>query len=157
MSVNVTEHENKILKILSNNLPLNKEPFRQIAEEIGLSEEDVINSIISLKKRGIIRRISARINHNKAGISTNILIVWKFNDLITEESAAQILAGHEEISHLYSRPAFPGFPYTLYSMMHFKNKDESETFINKISNSFKHDGFAVLPTIKEFKKSIFNL
>ena len=51
------EKDKEILNRIQSDFPVTPRPFLAIAEELGLSEEAVIESVTRLKDSGIIRRI----------------------------------------------------------------------------------------------------
>jgi len=48
--------DKKILNIIQKNFPLDAEPFKAVAEKIGISEEEALDRIRRMKQDGIIRR-----------------------------------------------------------------------------------------------------
>ena len=60
-----------ILNRIQSDFPLTPRPYLTIAEDLGLSEDDVINRLKRLKKEGFIRRIGGNFVPEKLGfIST---------------------------------------------------------------------------------------
>jgi DNA-binding Lrp family transcriptional regulator len=57
--------DRKILNILQRNFPLVAEPFKAVAEKVGISEDDVLLRIRRMKQDGIIRRIGAVFDSRK--------------------------------------------------------------------------------------------
>ncbi len=59
--------DKKLLNILQKEFPLTERPFAVIAEKCGLGEEEVINRVLKLKAKGIVRRIGAIFNGANLG------------------------------------------------------------------------------------------
>ena len=51
--------DNRILGAVQSGFPVCERPFGRIAEEIGVAEVTVLERVVSLKKRGVIRRFGA--------------------------------------------------------------------------------------------------
>lgn len=73
-----------------------------------------------------------------AGSKANVLVAW----------AAQI-AG---ISHCYLRPAGPGWPYNLYTMIHGRSRQDCRLAIETILATTSLTGHVELWTAAEYKK-----
>jgi siroheme decarboxylase len=51
--------DKKILNILQTGFPLDAEPYRIVAEQVGIDEDEVLLRVRKLKEEGVIRRIGA--------------------------------------------------------------------------------------------------
>jgi hypothetical protein len=59
------------------------------------------------------------------------------------------------VTHCYERPAFEGFPYTLYAMMHAQSAEDLDRYIKEAAQSIGNPGYAVLNSLRELKKTSF--
>ena len=59
MVTDIETVDKKILNIIQSAFPLVEEPFKQIGDELGESESEIIGRIQSMKDQNIIRQISA--------------------------------------------------------------------------------------------------
>lgn len=147
----LSKTEIKIAKYIQGDIPLVKRPFKCIGEKIGISEENVVDGIKGLMKRGIIRKFGAALRHHMAGFTHNIMVIWAVPEQRCEE-AGRIFASFKEISHCYERtPPFEE-KYNLYTMIHLKENSREELIKKLISETGIKD-FKVLLTEEEFKKS----
>ena len=73
----------------------------------------------------------------------------------SEGGSGAVLAQKPYISHCYERPAFEGFPYTLYVMMHAQSAAELEQHIKEAAESIGNPDYAVLNSVRELKKTSF--
>ena len=64
--------DKKILNIIQKNFPLEAEPFKAVAEKIGISEEEALDRIRRMKQEGIIRRIGAVFDSRKLGFVSRL-------------------------------------------------------------------------------------
>lgn len=60
----------KIIDRYQKGLPVSSSPYADMAEELHVSEQDVINCLNSLKEERIITRVGPVFDHHKAGAST---------------------------------------------------------------------------------------
>jgi DNA-binding Lrp family transcriptional regulator len=129
-----------------------KDPYREIAERVGLSERELINIIKSLKERGYIRRFGATLRHREAGFKGNGMVVWNVSDEEIER-VGNIMKSFKEVTHSYERPRFGDFKYNLFTMIHGKNKEDIKKIARKISEVTNIDDYRILFSEEEYKKS----
>lgn len=127
-------------------------PYREIAAELGLKEEEVISRLKSYKSDGTLRRFGAVLRHQSAGYKANGMSVWDVQDPDVSRVGDQ-LASCREISHCYERPRFSDWPYNVYAMMHGKTKDEVLSLAGRIAEQVSIDNYEVLFSVREFKKT----
>ena len=69
--------EADVARRLQGDIPLAERPFQKIAEEIGLTEAEVLVIADRLRTRGIIRKFGAIIRHQLAGYTRNTMIYFR--------------------------------------------------------------------------------
>jgi len=148
----MTETQIGIIRAVQDGLPLSEEPFREIAERVGISEEQLLAQIRSWKEDGTIRRFGAVLRHHRAGYSVNAMGVWNVPDDRVEEFGLKA-AAFRSVSHCYQRPRFGAFPYNLYTMIHGRSEAGCEKTAREISEKTGIEDYALLYTAAEYKKS----
>ena len=114
-------------------LPLVCEPYRAIAEKLGLDQAEVIARLKRLLDDGAIRRIGAVPNHYALGLTANGMSVWDVVDEGVAEIGARIGA-LDEVTHCYERPHhLPLWPYNLFAMVHGHTHEEVRGKVEKIA------------------------
>jgi DNA-binding Lrp family transcriptional regulator len=78
--------------------------------------------------------------------------VWAVPEDRLEEIGPQ-MAGFALVSHCYRRPTYDDWPYSVFTMVHGKNAKECETTIAAIRDETGIDEYALLWSIKEYKKT----
>ena len=102
-------------------LPLTLHPYRAVAEQLGVSEQRVIEALRRLKQIGVVRRIAAIPNQYRLGYSHNVMTVWDVDDTHIDRLGERV-AALASVSHCYHRPrALPLWPYNLFAMIHCQN------------------------------------
>ena len=105
-------------------LPLVPQPYHVIAEQLGVSVDEVMHRLQAMLASGIIRRIGAVPNHYAIGWTANGMTVWDVDDAVVDELGARIGA-LDFVTHCYRRPrARPAWPYNLFAMVHGASRDE---------------------------------
>ncbi len=95
------EIDKGILNRIQSDLPVTSRPFRVIAEELGLTEDIVMEHIIRLKDSGIIRRIGANFVPGKLGFVSTLCAARVSEDKIDE--FANIVNKFQGVTHNYLR------------------------------------------------------
>ncbi len=144
--------DKKLLKYTQDGIPIAPEPFKAIAEELELSETEVIERLNSMIKAGVIRRFGASIGHRVIGITANAMCTWNVPDENVEKIGA-IMAGFPEVTHCYERPRFPDWNYNLFTMIHAYSGQECENIAKEISLATGIKDYSILFSEKEFKKT----
>jgi siroheme decarboxylase len=147
-----TEHEIAAIRVVQEDLPLDPRPFRAQAELVGCSEDELLEMLASFKERKWMRRFAAVMNHRSAGFKANAMGVWA----VPERDLAEIgprMAGFALVSHCYRRPTYDDWPYSVFTMVHGKNARDCEQTIAAIRDETGIDEFALLWSVKEYKKT----
>ena len=130
MTLDVTDRQ--IIAATQAGLPLVAEPYKAIAEDLGMEEADLCNRLKALQASGIVRRIAVAPNHYKLGMTANGMSVWDVDDARITELGRQVGA-LDYVSHCYERPrSLPDWPYNLFAMIHGSNRDEVEVLRSEI-------------------------
>lgn len=149
----ISQLDKQIIKRLAEDLPLCSQPFKEIAQEIGIEEETLFDKIRQYQARGWMRRFSAALNHTSFAIaSTNAMGVWKVPQNRIQK-VGQLMASFQEVSHCYERATYPGWEYNLYTMIHTSSKEECERVAARISQKTGIKEYELLYTCQEFKKT----
>ena len=125
-------------------IEIKPEPFTR--EELEKLKRDL--------RLGKIRRFGAIVSHQKLRFNHNALIAWRKSSPGNKLSAA--LKEKEYLSHIYLRKPHRLWPYSLYTMVHAKAKEELSIFIDELARLLNCRDFRVLNTVKELKKTSFN-
>jgi DNA-binding Lrp family transcriptional regulator len=148
----LTKLDRAIIRLLAQDIPLTDKPFAVLAQRLGIEEKDLLSRIRSYKKRGLMRKFSAALNHRKVGFRYNAMVVWNIPSKFIEK-AGNIMASFPEVTHCYQRIKISDWNYSLYSMIHGKTKKECLEIVRRISKKIDFRNYKVLFSSKEYKKS----
>jgi DNA-binding Lrp family transcriptional regulator len=125
--------DRKLVAATQAGLPLTREPYRALAEQLGLEEAEVIGRLQRLLDGGGIRRIGAIPNHYALGYTANGMSVWDVVDAAVGEIGAKVGA-LDFVTHCYERPRhLPLWPYNLFAMVHGRSRDEIKDKVARIA------------------------
>ena len=149
----LSERQKQIIGKLQGDLPLSSlEPYREIAAELGISCQELIDELKAMQETGMLRRMSAILGHHRAGYESNVMIAW----LVPEERVEEVgetMATFEAASHVYERPTKPDWPYNLYTMVHGNTREQCEQIARNMSKETGITTYTMLYSVKEFKKT----
>jgi siroheme decarboxylase len=140
------------IRAVQEDLPLVERPFAAYGEQIGASEDQVLELLASFKARKLMRRFAAVMNHRSAGFKANAMGVWAVPEARLDELGPQ-MAGFALVSHCYRRPTYPDWPYSVFTMVHGKSARECEATIAAVQAETGVDDYALLWSVKEYKKT----
>jgi DNA-binding Lrp family transcriptional regulator len=151
MNKQISDIEQKILAAIQHGLPKSQNPFKDMAENIGIETEHLLAVLNEWKQQGKIRRIGAIVNHFKVGLGAGAMVVWQVEPERTEE-VGKLLAEFEEVSHAYERCTDENWPYSLYTMIHGKSDEDVRQTVQRMSQACRLSNYRILVTEKELKK-----
>ncbi len=93
--------EEKVLNRLQRDIPLTPRLFDIPAAEAGVSPEDLLSAVRSLRERGVVRNISAVLDAGRLGYQTSLVALEVREEDVDE--AAGIINAHPGVSHNYLR------------------------------------------------------
>jgi siroheme decarboxylase len=148
------ETDQKLLARMENGIALAPEPFNEIALDLGITQEEVINRLIKLKAEGVIRKFGASIKPNVIGFSANALVAWKVPANRIQEVGSQ-LSKLSDISHCYERKTVSGrWTYNLYTVMHAQERQSIQRLVNQISDGMSLKEYKILYSTRDLKRKI---
>ena len=126
--------ERQYILLTQQGLPVTAKPYHWVAEQLGISVEQVLTLTKTLQARGIIRRIAAVPNHYKLGYTYNGMTVWDIDDKYASEFGAAV-GKLAFVSHCYLRPRnLPTWNYNLFAMVHGKTPEEINAYREQINH-----------------------
>jgi len=139
------------ISVVQEDLPLVERPFDAQGAALGVSGDDVLAMLQSFKERKLMRRFAAVMNHRNAGFKANAMGVWAVPEDRLEE-LGPMMAGFAAVSHCYRRPTYDDWPYSVFTMVHGRSARDCEATIDAIRSETGIDEYALLWSVKEYKK-----
>ncbi|KEF34054.1 AsnC family transcriptional regulator [Deinococcus sp. RL] len=148
----VTDLDRAFVLEFQKDLPITEEPYADACAALGLSIDELAAHAEKMKAAGALRRVSAVFRHQKAGFTFNAMGVWA----VPQDRVAEVgrqMAEFKAVSHCYLRPTYPEWPYTIFTMVHGRSKEEAfgkiKAIEEEVAPGIQH---AILYSTKEYKK-----
>jgi DNA-binding Lrp family transcriptional regulator len=93
--------DKKILNIIQKDFPIVAEPFKAVAEKVGISEDEALERIARLKQEGIIRRIGAVFDTRKLGFVSTLCAARVPEEKL--KSFVEVVNSYAGVTHNYRR------------------------------------------------------
>lgn len=142
----IDETDKRIINRIQSNFPISLRPYKVIADELDLEENDVIERIRALKDNGIIRRIGGNFGPEKLGFFSTLCAAKVPEDKLTEFAAC--VNAYPGVTHNYIRE----HDYNVWFTFISPSREEIEANLNEI---YDKTGVAALnlPATHVFKIS----
>jgi siroheme decarboxylase len=147
-----TEEDKKYIRELQKDLEITERPFLKAAQNLGITEEQLLEKAKYYEEIGVMRRFAAILRHREAGFLANGMIVWKVPEERIEQVGAQ-LGAFPQVSHCYQRPVYPDWPYNVFSMVHCKSNEDAQNIAREIQDQIDVHDYKILFSSREFKKT----
>ncbi len=148
----LTELEKKIIASIQEDMAITEHPYLEVAKNLGVSEETLLEALQSLCDRGIIRRFGATLRHQKTGFTANAMAAWQVDEDRVEEVGNK-MASFKEVSHCYRRNPTNGWPFNLYTMIHASDEEACRQTARNMSQEAGVENYSLLFSRKELKKT----
>lgn len=143
----IDETDKMIINRIQTLFPIAPYPYRIIAQELGIAEEDLISRIKRLKEDGIIRRIGGNFGPYKLGFFSTLCaasVPAEKVDLFTE-----VVNGYSGVTHNYMR----SHRYNIWFTFIAESMEIIESSLKAISEETEVYDILNLPATDLFKIS----
>lgn len=150
-AVSVSEREASLFRALQTPLPLTARAFAELSRDANTDEATLLEFGRRHLAGGAMRRYVGTFRHRRLGVRGNGMVVWD----VDERDHARLgpaLAAAPEVSHCYARNAIPGFPYTLYSMLHGPDEAACRAVADRLQADLGIEKYLILFSSRELKK-----
>ncbi len=148
----LTELEKRVIASIQGDIPIVAEPYKEIARQLDISEQLLLDTLRSLCRRGVIRRFGATLRHQKSGYGANAMTAWQVDEERVEE-VGKAMATFKQVSHCYRRNPTDKWPYNLYTMIHGATEEECRQVARRIARKVKVENYTLLFSRRELKKT----
>lgn len=100
MQGTLNDVDRRLLNDFQHGLPLEGRPFARIAEELGISEQAVLDRLQRLRKEGVVSRVGPVFRPNRVGASTLAAMSVPEDRL---QAVADLVSAYAEVNHNYER------------------------------------------------------
>ncbi|CAB1059535.1 Siroheme decarboxylase AhbA, alternate heme biosynthesis pathway [Olavius sp. associated proteobacterium Delta 1] len=142
---NLDDIDKAIVNRIQSEFPISSRPYLEVANELGLTEKEVLDRVARLKKTGIIRRIGGNFVPGKLGFVSTLCAARVPADKI--EHFAEIVNRYPGVTHNYQRD----HQYNVWFTFISPSMDEIEANLKKIAEESGVSDILNLPATKVFK------
>ena len=135
----------QIINRIQTNFPLTNRPYEQLGQELGLSEEEVLERMKVLKGEGIIRHLGAVFDSNKLGFHSTLAAIQVPEARLDE--VAQIINAYTGVTHNYLR----NMDYNMWFTLTAESEERVKEILVEITEKTGISKILNLPAINLFK------
>lgn len=149
--IELTPLHHQIIAKAQYDIEMVSEPFKNMIDELNIDYDTFFSILAELQDAGIMRRFASILNHRKAGFNANAMVVWDVDEA-NGEAIGETAAAFSAVSHCYLRPKYANWPYNLFTMVHGKTTEETNSIIEDMSKEIESKSHMPLYSSREFKK-----
>ena len=137
--------DSAILNRIQSDFPITSRPWLTVADELDLTEKEVLDRVARLKADGIIRRIGGNLVPGKLGFVSTLCAASVPDDKV--DHFAEIVNRYPGVTHNYQRDN----TYNVWFTFIAPSRDEIEKNLKQIAKDSGIDDILNLPATKVFK------
>lgn len=118
--------DRRLINLIQLDFPLDLCPFRTLGDQIGISEQEVIEHLKRLTDIGVIRRIGPILNTKGLGGASTLIAMRVPEDAI--DRVASEINDFDEVSHNYLRHGV----YNIWFTVSARSKERLHEMVNEI-------------------------
>lgn len=146
------QKDKDILNLVQGDFPITSRPFLTVAEEVGLTEDEVIQRLAAMKDKGLIRRIGGIFDSKKLGYHSTLCAIRVPEDRLQE--VADLINSYINVTHNYIRE----HSYNMWFTLIAPSEEAVEQILTEIRNKTGIDDVINLPAVNFFKIRVnFNM
>lgn len=138
--------DRKLLNLIQSRFPLVDNPYEDLGRELGINEQEAIDRLRVLKRRNVVRQISAIFDTRRIGYKTTLVAIAYPEDKLV--AGALKINQHPGVSHNYARE---GSYYNLWFTLAVPPDDDLEATVTRMARETEALTFRIMPTIRFFK------
>ncbi len=138
--------DRKLLNLIQGPFPMVDQPYLSLGEELGITDDDVIQRLTELKRQNVLRQISAIFDTRRLGYKTT-LVAMAFDPEQLNAGALEINK-HPGVSHNYARE---GSYFNLWFTLAVPPDHDLDGTVERMGRDTKALSFRMMPTIRFFK------
>jgi DNA-binding Lrp family transcriptional regulator len=146
--VTLDELDRRLLDVIQSDFPIERRPYRLLAEQLGASEEDVLSRVRRLTEQGVIRRIGPVFNLRGLGGVSTLCAARIAGDKVDEAAAA--INEFEEVTHNYLRE----HQYNVWFTLVAASRERIDGILREIESIDGVEGVISLPATRTFKINV---
>ena len=144
-NVFMNETARKIVNEIQSDFPLSTRPYKDLADRLGLTEKEVIDTVARLKNTGVIRRIGGNFHSAKLDFVSTLCAARVPVEKL--ERFVETVNSYPGVTHNYLR----SHPYNIWFTFIAETMDRIDEQLRDISEATGVTGILNLPAETMFK------
>ena len=145
--------DRRLLLAIQDGFPLSLTPYADIAADLDVEVEAVLDSVERLRENGCIKRIGCVVNHVVTGFDSNCMVVWNVPDDKLDEYGERV-GSLPYVTLCYHRPRRPeqDWEYNLFTMVHGRDSAAVDEVIDELADEYlpvPHERLYSTETLKQ--------
>ncbi len=136
-----------ILNEVQDGIPLEKNPFQNMALKFNITEDEIVERINKLKQKGYIRRFGGIFDSHSLGIKSTLVAV-KSKDI---ENTSKIINEYNGVTHNYQRDD----DYNIWFTLMASSKEELQNTLEEIKDRIQCEEAISLSCINKHKVKVY--
>jgi DNA-binding Lrp family transcriptional regulator len=135
-------------------VPLLERPYAALGAPLGLDEASVLAILARWCEQGTLRRLGVVLRHHEFGITANAMAVFAPPEEAVD-AAGERLAAQPGVTLCYRRAGAARWPYTLYCMVHGRERAAVQRALDAATHAAGLDGVPreVLFSTRRYKQT----
>ncbi len=125
-------------------------PFKRVAEKLGMNEDELLEKVELMVKKGVLRDPGAAVDGEKLGFKHNAMVVLKGDERTCEWIALNV----PEASHVVLREVPEKWPYPVYFVVHAVDRERAEEVIGRVVERVKPEDYKALFSVENLKPGV---
>ena len=134
--------EKRLLNDFQHDLPLSATPYADMAAQLGVSENKVLNTVRKLQDDGVISRVGPVFTPNRIGVSTLAAMSIPEAELVC---VARIVSAFAEVNHNYERD----HEFNLWFVVTASSEEHLEIVLHEIEQHAEYPLMS-LPMLEDY-------
>lgn len=150
--MSVEQTDKQLLHLIQSNFPVVPRPFAEIGQQLGISEQEVLERIARLQQEGVIRRLGGLFDSRKVGYTGTLCALRVAETDI--DRVAQIVNSYPGVTHNYLR----NHRYNMWFTLLAPSEQRLNDILTEIKQKTGLTDILNLPALNVFKVRVnFNL
>ncbi len=137
--------DKRLINRIQSGFPVTSRPYRQLGEELGITEQEVISRLKQLKEIKIIRRLGAAFNSKKLGFTGTLAALKVPSERV--DVVAAVVNSYPGVTHNYLRED----EYNMWFTLTARSPERLKEVFEEIKQKTGLSDLLELPALKLFK------
>ncbi len=141
-----------VLDVIQTGFPVSPRPYRDLADTLDLTEDEVFDRVESLRVRGIVRRLGGVFDSRRLGYASTLIAMKVPPDRVAR--VADVLNAYPGVTHNYLRDD----AYNVWFTLTCPGLNELDRTIDEMKEKTGICDMLILPATRTFKiRAVFTL